>query len=91
MNFLMIISLYLYNPKIIQKGMITMLSGMTIIEIIKLFLPLIVLEFGLKIFCFFKLYNDKVKFFPKYIWLVIILLINTIGPLAYLIIGRKRD
>nr|WP_242841185.1 PLDc N-terminal domain-containing protein [Clostridium akagii] len=56
-----------------------------------MFLPLIILEFGLKIFCFFKLYNDKVKFFPKYIWLVIILLISTIGPLAYLIIGRKRD
>lgn len=68
-----------------------MLSGMTITEIIKLFFPLIILEVCLKIFCFYRLYKDKVKFFPKYIWFIIILVVSTIGPLGYLLIGRKQD
>ncbi|AGK96351.1 hypothetical protein Clopa_1370 [Clostridium pasteurianum BC1] len=68
-----------------------MFNGMTVIEIVKMLSPLIILEFCLKIFCFYRLYKDKVKFFPKYIWFIIILVISTIGPLGYLLIGRKKD
>lgn len=68
-----------------------MLNGMTAIELVKLLAPLIILELCLKIFCFYRLYKDKVKFLPKYIWIVIILFVNTLGPLFYLLIGRKTD
>lgn len=68
-----------------------MIGGMTTTEFIKLLSPLIILELCLKIFCFYNLYKDKVKFFPKYVWLLIILLVNTIGPLGYLLLGRKKD
>lgn len=68
-----------------------MINGMTAIELVKLLAPLIFLELCLKIFCFYRLYKDKVKFLSKYIWIVIILFVNTIGPLFYLLIGRKKD
>lgn len=68
-----------------------MIGGMTATEFIKLFSPLIILELCLKLFCFYRLYKDKVKFLPKFAWVLIVLLINTIGPVAYLLIGRKKD
>jgi len=68
-----------------------MLNGMTTVEIIKMLAPLIILELCLKAFCLYRLYKDKVKFFPQYIWAIIILVISTIGPLGYLLIGRKKD
>lgn len=71
--------------------MITVFDGMSITEIIKLFSPLIVIELCLKIFCFYRLYKDKVNLLPKYIWIVIILFINTLGPIAFLLAGRKKD
>jgi chloramphenicol O-acetyltransferase len=68
-----------------------MFNGMTTVEIVKMLAPLIILELCLKVCCFYRLYKDKVKFFPKYIWAIIILVISTIGPLGYLLIGRKKD
>lgn len=68
-----------------------MLNGMSAIEIIKMFAPLIIIEFCLKIFCFYRLTKDKPRFFPKYIWAALILLISTFGPLAYLLVGRQKD
>ncbi|MDF2880393.1 MAG: hypothetical protein K0R54_950 [Clostridiaceae bacterium] len=68
-----------------------MFDGMTTLEILKLLMPLLVIEGLLKIFCLYRLYKDEVKYFTKVIWIFTILFINTIGPLAYLLLGRKRD
>lgn len=68
-----------------------MLNGMSTIEMVKLFAPLIAIQVILMVFCLLKLRRDKVKYLPKLAWLVIIVIINTIGPLSYLLIGRERD
>lgn len=34
--------------------------------------------------------REEVKYFPKWGWALIILLINFIGPILYLIIGREE-
>lgn len=34
--------------------------------------------------------REQVKYFPKWGWALIILLINFIGPIIYLIIGRDE-
>ncbi len=60
------------------------------IEILKLIVPFIVFELGLKIFSFVHLKRDEVKHLPKWGWALVILLINTLGSLSYLIFGRKR-
>lgn len=60
-------------------------------EIIKLLLPLILIELALKIFSLYKLYKEDVKYLPKWGWLLIVLFINTIGPVTFLIIGEKKE
>ena len=68
-----------------------MFNGMSTVEILKLLAPLIAIQVVLMVFCLFKLRKDRVKYFPKLAWLVIIVIINTIGPLFYLLVGRERD
>lgn len=67
------------------------LSDMTIVELIKLFAPLLVVQVALIVFCLFKLKRDRVKYLPKWVWAIIIIVVNLIGPIFYLIIGRERD
>lgn len=68
-----------------------MFNDMSLIEVLKLLTPLIAIQVILMVFCLFKLHRDKVKYFPKLAWLIIIVVINTIGPLLYLLVGRERD
>jgi hypothetical protein len=68
-----------------------MFTGMTLGEIIRLFLPLIIIQFLLMIFCLYKLTKDKVKFLPKWGWALIIIFINFFGAIFYLLVGRERD
>jgi hypothetical protein len=68
-----------------------MFGDMSLMEIIKLLAPLIVVEFGLKIFCLVRLAKDKVKYLPKWAWVLIILFINTFGPLVFILVGRVKD
>ena len=53
-------------------------------------LPLVVLELGLKLYCFFD-WRTRTEFgvFTKNVWILIILLVNTLGPVIYLLIGRS--
>lgn len=64
---------------------------MDTIEIIKIITPLVIIELGLKIYCLMKLKNDEIKYFSKTIWIGIILLFTTFGPIAYLAFGRVKD
>lgn len=52
--------------------------------------PLVVLQFILLIIALIDWSKAKKYNGPKMMWLFIILLINFIGPIAYLIIGRKK-
>jgi len=59
-------------------------------EMVQLFIPIIVLQLALAIFCLYKLKGDKVKYLPKWAWGLIVF-INLIGPIIYLMFGRERD
>jgi hypothetical protein len=53
---------------------------------------LIGVQLGLDVVAFMDLYKrpvDQVTFGNKWIWVAIILLINTIGAIVYLFVGRK--
>lgn len=73
----------------IKKVGKVMLENMGSVEILKLFLPLIILQFGLLIYCIVEILKKGVRNLNKPLWIAI-LFINMIGPIAYLIIGRKR-
>lgn len=60
-------------------------------EIIQIVAPLLIIELALKLFVLYRLTKDKVKYIPKWAWALIIIFISTVGPLAYLILGRERD
>ena len=73
------------------KEVQSMLAGMSVMEIIKLLLPFIILEFALKIYCIVQLTRHGSKHLPDWGWGLIILFVSTFGPVAYLLFGRKRD
>ena len=67
------------------------LFNMPTMQLVKLLMPLFVIQFGLIIFSLFKLTKDKVKYLPKWGWVLIILFVNLFGAIIYLLIGRERD
>jgi len=68
-----------------------MFEGMDLLEIIKLFAPIIIMEVVLVVFCLYRLKVDRVKFLPKWAWALIIICIQLIGGIAFLLIGRERE
>jgi len=68
-----------------------MFEDMSLSEIVKLLAPVILVQFSLMIFVLYRLSKDRVKYLPKWAWVLIIIFVNIIGPLAYLIIGRDGD
>lgn len=68
-----------------------MLEGMSLLEIIKLFAPVIILEVVLVGLCLYRLTKDRVKFLPKWAWALIIIFIQLIGGITFLLIGRERE
>lgn len=63
-----------------------MFEGMALIDIIKLFAPVIILEVILVGFCLYRLTIDRVKFLPKWVWALIIIFVQLIGGIAFLLI-----
>jgi len=68
-----------------------MFNDLTTLEIVKLFLPLIVIELGLKILTITLIFKNGVRNLSKAIWLIIVLLVSTTGPIGFLLFGRRRD
>jgi hypothetical protein len=67
-----------------------MFKDMTTIDVIKLFAPLIVIQLGLAIYCVVDIIRKGVRNLNKIAWITIALFINMIGPIIYLLFGRKR-
>ena len=64
----------------------------TLGEILPFLIPLILLQLALMGFALFDLVRRKrVKGGNKLLWGVIIVLINIIGPIIYLLVGREED
>jgi len=68
-----------------------MLEGMDLLELLKLFAPIIILEVVLVGFCLNRLARDRVRFLPKWAWALIIIFIQLIGSITFLLIGRERE
>lgn len=66
-----------------------MFDNMNTMEILKLFAPFIVFQLGLLLYCIIDILRKGVRNLNKPLWIVIVF-INTIGPVAYLVLGRKR-
>ncbi len=56
-----------------------------------LLIPIAVLQLGLMIYALVDLIRRQRTKGPKWMWALIILLINFIGPVVYLLAGREED
>ena len=62
-----------------------------ILSYLPLLAPLLIIEIVLLVVALLDLIRrEQVRYFPKWVWAVIILVLNFIGPIAYLILGREE-
>ncbi|MBF1179382.1 MAG: PLDc_N domain-containing protein [[Eubacterium] sulci] len=61
-------------------------------EYLPILIPIVVLEIGLMIYSLSHiLKHNKFKFGNKAMWICVVVLIQTIGPILYLTIGKDNE
>ena len=55
-----------------------------------LLIPIVLLQLGLMIFALLDLIRRERTKGPKWAWALVIVLINFVGPIVYLVIGREE-
>jgi hypothetical protein len=66
-------------------------SGFEIIQkYLPLLIPVFLLEIGLMIYCVVDIARRPKTRGPKWMWFVIVVLINLLGSIVYLLIGREE-
>jgi hypothetical protein len=60
-------------------------------EIIAILSPLIAIQFGLAVFCIVKIVKEGTANLNKIAWCLIAAVANFIGPLAFLLYGKRKD
>lgn len=58
--------------------------------IVLLLLPILLIQIGLMIFTLIDLIKNPNPNGPKWMWAVLIVIVNIIGPILYLVIGRRN-
>jgi hypothetical protein len=60
-------------------------------DLVLMLLPLIAIQLGLAIYCAVKIFREGVQNLNRWAWLAICLFVNLIGPIVFLIVGRKKE
>jgi hypothetical protein len=60
-------------------------------DLMIMLLPLIAIQVGLAIYCAVKIFREGVENLNKWAWLAICLFVNLLGPITFLIVGRKKE
>jgi Phospholipase_D-nuclease N-terminal len=61
-----------------------------ILKYLPLLIPLLLIELGLMIYCLVDIARREKTKGPKWMWILIVVLVNLLGSIAYLIIGREE-
>lgn len=56
-----------------------------------LLIPLIIVQLGLVVIALWDLIKRDETRGPKWVWVLVILFINFIGPIVYLVVGREDE
>ena len=67
-----------------------MFEDMNTIELVKLLLPLVAVQLGLAAYCAVIIFKKGVRNLNKALWLIIVLFFNMLGPVSFLLFGKKR-
>jgi len=60
-------------------------------EAILMLMPLVAIHLGLMIFSLVKIFKEGVANLNKGIWVLIVVMIELLGPAIFLIAGRRKD
>ena len=60
-------------------------------QYIPLLIPLLLIQLGLMIIALWDLFKRDETRGPKWVWILVILFINFIGPIIYLVVGREDE
>lgn len=60
-------------------------------EIVLMLMPLIIVQIGMFLYCANRIYMEGVENLNRWIWILICLFVNLIGPIAFFIAGRKSE
>lgn len=55
-----------------------------------LLLPIVLIQIGLMIFTLTDLFKNPNPVGPKWMWAALIVVVNIIGPILYLLVGRRN-
>jgi hypothetical protein len=68
------------------------MNGFTLTtDLLLMLLPLVAIQIGLAVYCAVKIFREGVQNLNKWVWLVICLFVNLLGPIAFLLVGRKKE
>ena len=59
-------------------------------SLIPFLIPIVLLQLGLMAFALVDLIRRERTKGPKWVWALVIILVNLIGPIVYLIVGREE-
>ena len=60
-------------------------------QLIPLLIPVILIQFGLMVAALVDLIKRPKTRGPKWVWVVIVVFINLIGPIIYFVVGREEE
>lgn len=60
-------------------------------QLLLLLSPIIILELALVIYALWDLIKRENTKGPKWLWVIVILFVNFVGPIIYLVIGREDE
>ena len=66
-----------------------MFDSMSTLDLLKMVLPIIIIELALKTYCLVNLFKNGAKHLPKWGWALIIIGASLFGPIGYLVFGKR--
>ncbi len=63
----------------------------TLVKYLPLLIPLLLIQFGLMLFAILDLIKRPRTRGPKWVWAIVIILVNLIGPILYFVLGREEE
>ena len=60
-------------------------------ELLPFLIPIAILQLGLTIFALVDLARRAKTKGPKWVWALIILFVNIVGPIIYFVVGREEE
>ena len=68
-----------------------MFEGIETGRLLAMIAPIFALQLGLAIHCVVKVLRQGTANLNKALWILIVVLVNFLGPIAFLIAGRRKD